>query len=144
MPVQVEGFRLCSRDSYSTYPQNIAYKAAQISKPEFATRYLRRMRKANAAEGKETGRREVLIELASSAGLDLERFLKALDDGSAEKAFYADLATTARYGVRGFPTFLLKYQGKETLVRGYQPFASIRAPAGRPGRADDELRVDQE
>ncbi len=99
MPVQVEGFRLCSRDSYSTYPQNIAYKAAQISKPEFATRYLRRMRKANAAEGKETGRREVLIELASSAGLDLERFLKALDDGSAEKAFYADLATTARYGV---------------------------------------------
>ncbi len=109
MPVEVENFRLFSEGSYSTYPQNIAYKAAQISNPELAARYLRKMREANATEGRETGLREVLVELASDVGLDLEGFLKALEDGSAEKAFREDLAITARYGVRGFPTFLLRF-----------------------------------
>jgi putative protein-disulfide isomerase len=51
MTVQVEGFRLFSRDSYSTYPQNIPYKAAQISNAELATRYLRRMREATPRSG---------------------------------------------------------------------------------------------
>lgn len=127
MPVEVDRFRLFSEGSYSTYPQNIAYKAAQICNPELAVRYLRRIREANAAEGRETGLREVLVELASDVGLDLEGFLKALEDGSAEKAFHADLAITARYGVRGFPTFLLSFQGKDALIRGYQSYASIRA-----------------
>ncbi len=127
MPVEVDGFRLFSEGSYSTYPQNIAYKAAQISSPELADRYLRRMREANAAEGRETGLREVLIELASEVGLDLEGFLKALEDGRAEKAFHDDLAITARYGVRGFPTLLVRFQDKEALIRGYQSYASIRA-----------------
>jgi len=63
MPVRTEGFRLFSAETFSTYPQNIAYKAVELDDPELALRYLRRMREASAAEARETGRREVLIEL---------------------------------------------------------------------------------
>lgn len=127
MPVDAENFHLFSAGVFSTYPQNIAYKAAQLSNPELADRYLRRIREAHAAEGRKTGLRDVLVELASEAGLDLAAFLGALDDGSAERAFHADLALTARYGVRGFPTFLVRFQGRETLIRGYQSLASMLA-----------------
>lgn len=127
MPVDVEHFHLFSAGVFSTYPQNIAYKAAQLSNPELADRYLRRIREAHAAEGRKTGLRDVLVELASEAGLDLAAFLGALDDGSAERAFRADLALTTRYGVRGFPTFLVRFQGRETLIRGYQSLASMMA-----------------
>lgn len=127
MPVDVENFHLFSAGVFSTYPQNIAYKAAQLSNPELADRYLRRIREAHAAEGRKTGLRDVLVELASESGLDLAAFLNALEDGSAEKAFRDDLTLTARYGVRGFPTFLLRFQGRETLIRGYQSLASMLA-----------------
>jgi len=127
MPVQVEGFRLFSTDTVSTYPQNIAYKAVELCNPELAAKFLRRIREASAAEARETGKREVLIELANDVGVDLAAFITHLDDGSAARAFQDDLATTRRYGARGFPTFLLRWGSKELMLRGYQSFRSLYA-----------------
>lgn len=125
MPVEIEGFRLFSAQTVSTYPQNIAYKAVELCNPELAAKFLRRIREASAAEARETGKREVLIELANETGVDIAVFIAALDDGSAEKAFNDDLLTTRQYGVRGFPTFLFRWGGKELLLRGYQSFESM-------------------
>lgn len=127
MPVRTEGFRLFTAETVSTYPQNIAFKAAELTNSDLAVRYLRRMREASAAEARETGRREVLIELASEVGLDVAAFIGHLNDGSAEKAFRDDLATTRSYGVRGFPTFLLCYDDRELMLRGYQSFSAMQA-----------------
>jgi len=127
MPVRVDGFRLFTAETVSTYPQNIAFKAADLTNPDLAARYLRRMREASAAEARETGRSEVLIELASEVGLDVAAFIGHLNDGSAEKAFREDLATTRSYGVRGFPTFLFRYGDRELMLRGYQSFKSMQA-----------------
>lgn len=44
MPVKGTGFTLFSREYPSTYPQNIAYKAAQMVDGKKADRFLRRMR----------------------------------------------------------------------------------------------------
>ena len=127
MPVRTEGFRLFSEETVSTYPQNIAYKAAELTNPDLAARYLRRMREAAAAEAREIGRREVLIELASDVGLDVARFINHLNDGSAEAAFRKDLETTRRYGARGFPTFVFRDGGREVMLRGSQSFGSMQA-----------------
>lgn len=127
MPVEVEGFRLFSTDTVSTYPQNIAYKAVQLSNPELAEPFLRRIREASASEARETGKREVLIELANESGVDIAVFIGHLDDGSAEKSFFDDLLLTRQYGVRGFPTFLFRWGDKELLLRGYQSFDSMSA-----------------
>jgi len=127
MPVRSDGFRLFTAETVSTYPQNIAFKAAELTNSALAARFLRRMREASAAEARETGRREVLIELASEVGLDVAAFVGHLNDGSAEKAFREDLEMTRGYGVRGFPTFLFRYGKRELMLRGYQSFAAIQA-----------------
>ena len=127
MPVQAEGFNLFSDEFPSTYPQNIAYKAAQMEDEAKANRFLRRMREASATEARQISRPEVLIELASESGLDLGAFLDRLSDGSAQKAFEADLALTRVSRVHGFPTFMIRFNGKEVLLRGYQSLDSIRA-----------------
>jgi len=130
MPVRTEGFRLFTAKTVSTYPQNIAFKAAELANPSLAARYLRRMREASAAEARETGCQEVLIELASETGLDVAAFIGHLNDGSAEKAFREDLETTHRYGVRGFPTFVFRCGERELMLRGYQSFSAMQAVIG--------------
>ncbi|NLC84347.1 MAG: DsbA family protein [Ruminococcaceae bacterium] len=127
MPVQEEGFALFSDEFPSTFPQNIAYKAAQMEDEAKANRFLRRMREASAAEARQISRPEVLIELASESGLDLGAFLDRLSDGSAQKAFEADLALTRSSRVHGFPTFMIRYNGKEILLRGFQSLNSVVA-----------------
>jgi len=127
MPVRTEGFKLFSADVFSTYPQNIAYKAVELASPNLASRYLRRMREASAAEARETGKRAVLLELASEVGVDLASMMEHLDNGSAELAFRNDLQTTHRYGVHGFPTVLFRSAKDEILVRGYQSYNSMKS-----------------
>ncbi len=127
MPVQTVGFNLLSREYPSTYPQNIAYKAAQLQGEEIAARFLRRIREASATEAKFTNRTEVLVELASETGLDIAHFLDDFTNGKAQKAFEEDLYITSQFGARGFPTFLVKYNEKSILLRGYQQFNTFKA-----------------
>jgi putative protein-disulfide isomerase len=127
MPVRTDGFRLFTAEIVSTYPQNIAFKAAELTNPGLASRFLRRMREASAAEARETGRPEVLIELASETGLDVATFIGHLNDGSAESAFTKDLELTRQYGVHGFPTFVFRYGERQLKLGGYQNFTSIQA-----------------
>lgn len=127
MPVKVEGFKLFTKEHPSTYPQNIAYKAAQMQDQGLADRFLRRMREASAAEALQTNLTEVLVELASEVGLDIARFLDDFTNGKAEAAFEDDLYTTAQFRVRGFPSFLIRYGEKSMLLRGYQNYNNFRA-----------------
>lgn len=127
MPVNPEGFHLFSKEFPSTYPQNIAYKAAQIVDPEKADAFLRRIREATKTEAKITSNPDVQIELAGEVGIDVVEFIKALKSGEAKKKFEADLILTRSAGVRGFPSFLVKTsQGRQILVRGYKTFAEFQ------------------
>ena len=69
----------------------------------------------------------MLLELASEVGLDIARFLDDFTLGPAQQAFEQDLALTARYGARGFPSFLLKYGEKEMVIRGYKRYEEFKA-----------------
>jgi putative protein-disulfide isomerase len=127
MPVKIDGFKLFSKEQPSTYPQNMAYKAAQMQDEAKANRFLRRIREASAAEAQQTNLTEVLVELASEVGLDISRFLDDFTSGKAKAAFEGDLYTTSQYRAHGFPTFLLKYGEKSTLLRGYQNYNNFKA-----------------
>lgn len=127
MPVMTEGFSLFSDDHPSTYPQNIAYKAAQMQSTKLADKFLRRVREATSTEARQTNKLEVIIELVSEVGLDINGFLKNMNDGSAESAFIDDLKITKKYEVRGFPSFLIRYGESEILLRGFQSYESMRS-----------------
>lgn len=128
MPVQAAGFKLFDDENPSTYPMNIAFKAAQMQDEDKANKFLRRMREAIAAEAKQANRMEVLIELVQDSGLNISQFITDMENGKAEKAFEDDKYSTASYQVSGFPSFLLKNkEGKEILLKGYQTYESFKS-----------------
>lgn len=123
MPVKAEGFSLFSKEYPSTYPQNIAYKAALMASPKKADLFLYYMRTGVSSEGRLISREEVQLEIAGECGINENRFLTALRDGTAEAAFYEDLRLAARFGVSGFPSFLLEHGGVNYSLHGYQPYS---------------------
>lgn len=127
MPVKPEGFHLFSKEFPSTYPQNIAYKAAQMVDPQKADALLRRMREATLAEAKVTSDPDVQIELASDVGLDVGAFIKALQSSEALNSFKEDMQRTRSEGVHAFPSFsVATAEGRKVLLRGYKTFAEFQ------------------
>ena len=128
MPVQTDGFELFTESDCSTYPMNIAYKAAQFQGEKIANRFLRRMREAIAAEARQANRTEVLIELANEIGLNIPLFITSFNNGTAEKAFQSDRDRMTQYSIRGFPSYLLKNsEGKEIVMQSYQTYEDFVA-----------------
>jgi len=128
MPVLADGFKLFDDENPSTYPMNIAYKAAQFQGEEKANKFLRRMREATAAEAKQTNTMEVLIELAQESDLDIGVFITDMENGKANKAFEEDRYLTKSYQANGFPSFLIRNKdGKEIMLRGYQSFENFKS-----------------
>ena len=76
MPVQEEGFTLFSKEHPSTYPQNIAYKAALMESETLANKFLRNIREATATQARQTNKTGVLIEIATESGLDIAKFIE--------------------------------------------------------------------
>ena len=113
---ELEGF-------HSTYPANVAFKAAQLVNPALGKKYLRRLREAAAAERISIHEVEVQIQLAEDVGLDPEAFRLALEDGSAEEAFQKDLKECREQGITGFPTFVIQNsRGASRVLNGYSSF----------------------
>lgn len=126
MPVDAQLAPEVLREMRSTYPASVACKAAQMQSKELGDRFIRRMREAAAAEGMLVHRKEVQAELAREVGLDVERFLIALQDGSAEASFRADLKEARSMGITGFPTFLVRNaEGRDVLLPGYRSFEAF-------------------
>lgn len=109
----------------STYPACIATKAAARQDPRVGFRYLRRLREVSATERRNIAKRSTLIEVGETVGVDIDRFLEALDDGRAERAFHEDLTRMQRRGVRGFPAFELEVDGEARILGTYQPFERL-------------------
>ena len=127
MPVKAKGFNLFSKEFPSSYPQNIAYKAAQIVDSQKADAFLRRIREATFTESKVTSDIDVQIELAKEIGLDIDEFVEAINSGEAMKKFKADLAITASSAVNVFPTFLVKTaQARQVIVKSFNTFEDFK------------------
>lgn len=120
MPIEPRGFQLFGADAVSSYPQNIACKAAQLVDERRAEKYIRLMRLATLCEARQTGSLPVQLQLAQEAGIDVAAFRQALEDGSAGRAFRTDLGLVEAMGVSVFPTFRVKSsRARQVMMRGY-------------------------
>lgn len=127
MPVVVDKYHLFSEQFDSTFPQNIAYKAAQMAAPNQADYFLRRIREATMIEGAVTGDYVVLEKLAEDFGLPMDAYREALKSGEAEKAFWRDVDEAIAAKVQVFPTVTLSVNGKAETFGGYYTFADYVA-----------------
>ncbi len=67
-----------------------------------------RIRRAFFAEGRNIGKREVMLDLAREAGLDMDHFTRSFDNGEARAAVIAEgKLGKEKFGVRGTPTIML-------------------------------------
>ncbi len=67
-----------------------------------------RIRRAFFAEGRNIGRREVMLDLAREAGLDLEHFIRLFNSSEARTAVLEEgRLGKEQYKVRGTPTLML-------------------------------------
>jgi len=122
MPMDVPRMMASVEDMTSTWPSCIAVKAAGLQGKGREYPYLRRFREAMYLEGRDTTTREVQIELASEVGLDADAFVRALEDGTAETAFHADLEVVRAKAITGFPTFELRREAASARLDGWQPW----------------------
>lgn len=123
MPVN-ELIFIDTKDEFtSTWPSNIAFKAAELQDKGIAIKYLRRMREAVSAERRRINRVEVQAELIKEVGLDEKKFYESIENKEAVKAFQKDLEEAYNKGVSGFPTFIVRNaNGDEVMLRGYNPY----------------------
>lgn len=92
---------------FSSWPANIACKAAFAQGEDVGFAFLRKMRETALTERKIISNEEIYNAVAREIeGLGYELFRAALDDGSAEKAFLEDQIITERWQAFGFPTML--------------------------------------
>ena len=100
-----------------------AWCAAQQSQAAFL-KFDLRIRRAFFAEARNIGRREVLLELASEVGLDVDRMTAELDSGRPREVVLAEARLGQdQYRVRGTPTIML---ADGTKLRHPIAFARVR------------------
>jgi predicted DsbA family dithiol-disulfide isomerase len=122
MPVNVAEFVKTSLTS--TWPSNVAYEAAKLQDVTAANRYLRRLREVAATEGAGLDQPGLLADIAEEVGLDRARFVADFK-AQAEDEFARDRWECQQRDVRGFPTFLVRVDGKERLARGYRTYEQM-------------------
>ena len=115
----------------STWPANIAYKAAQIQDGALADRYLRRVREAALLEGRNVGQYPVLLDLAAEMGLSVGAMERDIEGGQAKEAFFADVREGHRGGVYAFPTVFIRLGEREEKLEGWRPFREYLAAVKR-------------
>jgi predicted DsbA family dithiol-disulfide isomerase len=108
----------------STLPAfEVAWCVLQQSEAAFLDLDLR-IRRAFFAEGRNIGRRDVLLELAQAVGIDVRRVTAELDSGRPREAVLDEARLgQERYRVRGTPTLML---ADGTKLRHPIAFARMR------------------
>lgn len=92
----------------STIPPLVALEAARRQGLEARDRLWHKVRRAAFWDGINVARRDVLIELAERAELDLEQFLAALDDPRTEQLVLAEHGEAEARKISGVPALLLR------------------------------------
>jgi len=107
----------------SSLPPLVALEAALEQGPAMQRELLRAMRHAAFVQGINIARRDVQLELASRAGIDLHRFVEALDEGSLEQSVNDSAEEAESLGIRGVPALVI---GDEWLMQGCRDASEYR------------------
>ena len=108
----------------SSLPPLVALEAALVQGEGAQRALLRSLRQSAFLRGVNIARRDVLVELAESASLDVGRFLRDLDDPRSLRAVEAGVDEAGLLGVRGVPALLI---GDEWLMQGCRDLPDYRA-----------------
>lgn len=127
LPMNMEEFHLFDPEHRSSYPLDIAYKAAEIVDPKCSEEFLFALRRATILEGRQTTKTDELAEVAEFSGIDRQKFLDCYQNGKAGAAFQEDLKMAGKYRIHSLPSYLIRGKKKEILVSGMPDFGELQA-----------------
>jgi len=104
-------------------PALIAVAAARLGGDAAAEHLRAVLREAALVEGIDVSRRDVIIELAARAGLNLARFLPALEASATERALLDEIGRARELGVDRGPALVID---DDWLVRGLRSLRDYR------------------
>lgn len=107
----------------SSLPPLVALEAALSQGPKLQHELLKSMRRAAFIEGINIARRDVQLELAAQAGLDLPQLIDRLDAPETEHAVNASVDEAEALGIKGVPALVI---GGEWLVQGCRELSEYR------------------
>lgn len=107
----------------SSLPPLVALEAALPQGYEQQHALLLKMRQAAFHDGINIARRDVQLELAARAGLDVSRFLERLDDPDTEQSVVATAEEAETLGIKGVPALVI---GGEWLMQGCRELSEYR------------------
>jgi predicted DsbA family dithiol-disulfide isomerase len=107
----------------SSLPPLVALEAALPQGYEKQHALLLKMRRAAFHDGINIARRDVQLELAARAGLDVSRFLERLDDPDTEQSVVAAADEAEALGIKGVPALVI---GGEWLMQGCRDLSEYR------------------
>ena len=108
---------------HSSAPPHIAVAAARMQGPAAAAALREALRRAALLSGVDVTRTDVILEIASRAGLDLGRFIPAFQAPGTERALRADVEETCELGVACGPSLVIN---EEWLVSGARSLRDYR------------------
>ncbi len=122
-------FSFFDRDGfvYDTEPACRALVTVRNLKPEAALSFLAAQHRAFYAENRDITDKDVLGELAEGAGVDRAVFLEAFASRKMMYLTASDFFRSQSMGVTGFPTVVLRSEGKlSMLTAGFKPFEALK------------------
>lgn len=113
---------------YDTEPASRAVVVARIMKPEIELEFFKAVQMAFYRDNQDTNNVNTYLELATDFGLDVATYEAHFNSTAVKEQTKADFQLSQQMGIKGFPSIVLKKDGKFTLVaNGYQKAAQISA-----------------
>ena len=107
----------------SSAPALVAIAAARLQGRTAETALREALREAALVRGLDVSRSDVIVEIASRAGLDLSRFVPAFEAPGTERALLATIADAAECGITAGPSLVI---GADWMVTGARSLRDYR------------------
>ncbi|GAC1338144.1 MAG: hypothetical protein NVS2B9_02730 [Myxococcales bacterium] len=107
----------------SSLPPLIALEAALPEGIEAQRQLLRALKEAAFLRGINVARRDVILELAANAGLDVPRFVSRLDDPRSAAEVESAIDEAEAIGIKGCPALVI---GDEWMMQGCRDLSEYR------------------
>ncbi|HTP24150.1 MAG TPA: DsbA family protein [Anaeromyxobacteraceae bacterium] len=108
----------------SSKPAVIAIAAAQVSSKEEATTLRKALREAALVSGLDVSRKDVILEVAERAGLNLSRFAPAVEAPATERAVLDAMREGVDLGLKTGPALVIE---EDWLVAGLRSLREYRS-----------------
>ena len=105
---------------YDTEPASRAIVVARTMKPEIEYDFFKAVQMAFYRDNKNTNQLETYLPIAAHFGLELNAFERFFNGEEIKTRTKADFQLSGRFGIKGFPSLILKHNGSFTqLSSGY-------------------------